>query len=124
MNTRSTNSLPIVTYSLIGLCVLIFFGVEATRLPQAGLLALYLPANPNFHVWQYLTSMFMHGSISHLFFNMLALWMFGAGLERLWGGSRFLIFYLLCGIGAGLIYNGVTSYALHSLAQQLQSGRV
>lgn len=121
LNTASTNRTPIVTYTLIGLCVLIFFGVEATRLPQAELLALYLPDNANFHYWQYLSSMFMHGSISHLLFNMLALWMFGVALERLWGSPRFLVFYVLCGIGAGLIYNGINSYQFHSLTQQLQS---
>lgn len=121
MNIAPSKPLPIVTYILIGLCILIFVGVEATRLPQADLLALYLPAHTDFHYWQYLSSMFMHGSISHLLFNMLALWMFGTALERLWGGARFLVFYLLCGVGAGLIYNAINSYEFNQLTQQLQS---
>ena len=57
----------------------------------------------NFHIWQPLTYMFMHGSFDHLFFNMFALWMFGAVLERHWGTRRFLFYYLVCGIGAGLL---------------------
>lgn len=120
MNTHSNNRLPIVTYTLIGLCGLIFFGVEATGLPQAELLALYVPEHTNFNYWQYLSSMFMHGSMSHLLFNMLGLWMFGVALERLWGSSRFLLFYVLCGIGAGLIYNAINSYQFSQLTQQLQ----
>lgn len=54
-----------------------------------------------FFPWQLVSYQFMHAGISHIFFNMLALWMFGAELETLWGSRRFLIFYLLCGIGAG-----------------------
>ena len=57
----------------------------------------------NFHIWQPLTYMFMHGSFDHLFFNMFSLWMFGAVLERFWGTRRFLFYYLVCGIGAGLL---------------------
>ncbi|HMT94760.1 rhomboid family intramembrane serine protease [uncultured Thiothrix sp.] len=121
MNIASNNRPPIVTYTLIGLCVLIFFALDVTRLPQADWLALYIPENPNFQYWQYLTSLFMHGSLSHLLFNMLALWMFGVALERLWGSTRFLLFYLSCGIGAGLIYNVINTYQLGQLTQQLQS---
>ena len=47
--------------------------------------------------------MFMHGSFAHIFFNMFALWMFGNSIENTWGPKRFLIFYMVCGIGAGLI---------------------
>ena len=57
----------------------------------------------NFHLWQPLTYMFMHGSFDHLFFNMFSLWMFGTVLERYWGTRRFLFYYLVCGIGAGLL---------------------
>ena len=57
----------------------------------------------NFRIWQPLTYMFMHGSFDHLFFNMFSLWMFGTVLERYWGMRRFLFYYLVCGIGAGLL---------------------
>jgi membrane associated rhomboid family serine protease len=56
-----------------------------------------------FWVWQLATYMFLHGGIFHIVFNMLALWMFGVELERLWGTRYFLKFYFVTGIGAGLI---------------------
>lgn len=82
-------------------------------------LALYYIGSDNFRPWQYLTYMFMHGSIEHIFFNMFALWMFGYILENFWGTKRFVIFYLLCGIGAGLVHSaviGITSApVLHAI---------
>jgi len=56
----------------------------------------------NFRIWQLATYLFLHGGIWHLLFNMLTLWMFGVTLERDWGMRRFLKYYFLCGIGAGL----------------------
>ena len=70
-------------------------------------LALYYIGSESFRPWQYITYMFMHGSLEHIFFNMFALWMFGYILENLWGTKRFLLFYLLCGIGAGLVHTAV-----------------
>lgn len=61
----------------------------------------------NFHIWQPITYMFLHGGWSHLFFNMFALWMFGRGLEYDLGSKRFLTYYMICGVGAGLIQLGV-----------------
>jgi len=52
---------------------------------------------------QLITHMFMHGSISHLLFNMFALWMFGSMLENYIGSKKFLVFYLICGLGAGIL---------------------
>lgn len=63
----------------------------------------------DFHVYQLVTYMFMHGGVSHLFFNMFALWMFGCTLERTWGEKRFLFFTLACGLGAGLFQECVQS---------------
>ena len=73
--------------------------------PVFGILSEYLalwPPGTNFWPWQLVTYMFMHGGFLHLFFNMLALWMFGMELENTWGSRKFLIFYLLCGVGAGV----------------------
>ncbi|MBK8552512.1 MAG: rhomboid family intramembrane serine protease [Ignavibacteria bacterium] len=56
----------------------------------------------SFYPWQLITYMFLHGDFFHLFFNMLMLWMFGAELENTWGQKRFLTYYFVCGIGAGL----------------------
>ncbi len=58
----------------------------------------------NFAFWQPVTYMFMHGNFGHLFFNMFALWMFGAAVENYWGTKRFIIFYFVAGIGAALVY--------------------
>jgi membrane associated rhomboid family serine protease len=56
----------------------------------------------NFAIWQLVTYMFLHAGISHVLWNMLALWLFGIELERTWGTARFVRFYFLCGICAGL----------------------
>ena len=72
----------------------------------------------------------MHGSFMHLFFNMFAVWMFGTVMERVWGPKRFLIYYLVCGIGAGIIQEGVQyiNYANENLAAydfvMTSSGRI
>ncbi len=75
------------------------------------LLAGTYPASPFFQPWQIVTHMFMHGDLSHIFFNMFALFMFGSQLERVWGPKRFLTYYLACGLGA---------FALHELVVGLQ----
>lgn len=56
----------------------------------------------NFQVWQLITYQFMHGGFGHIFFNLLMLWMFGMDVENTWGSRKFLYFYLLCGVVAGL----------------------
>jgi membrane associated rhomboid family serine protease len=57
----------------------------------------------SFAVWQLGTYLFLHGGLFHILFNMLALWMFGAELERMWGTRYFLKFYFVCGIGAACL---------------------
>jgi membrane associated rhomboid family serine protease len=63
-----------------------------------------MPLGAGFEVWQLLTYQFMHGGFSHILFNMFALWMFGMEIENEWGSKKFLIYYLLCGVGAGLFH--------------------
>lgn len=65
--------------------------------------ALFFPQNPLFQPWQVLTHMFMHGNLTHILFNMFALWMFGTTVEQVFGMRKFIIFYLLCGFGAAII---------------------
>jgi membrane associated rhomboid family serine protease len=57
-----------------------------------------------FRPHQLVTYMFLHGGLDHIFFNMFALWMFGSILENYWGPKRFLFFYMVCGIGSGLLH--------------------
>ena len=71
-------------------------------------LGLHYPTSTKFRIYQFVTYMFMHGSIEHIFFNMFALWMFGYAIENYWGPKRFLNYYLFCGLGAA-----ATHYAIY-----------
>ncbi|MBC9933576.1 rhomboid family intramembrane serine protease [Chitinophaga qingshengii] len=83
------------------------------------LFALHYWGSPLFRPHQFITHLFMHStsSIWHLALNMFTLWMFGTTLENLWGSKRFLIFYIICGIGASLCYMGVLTYENMTLAK-------
>src|SRR3954470_24523208 len=101
--------LPLVIKNLIIINVLVFIAqqtVEKSGNPNFmnDLFALHTWQSPLFKPWQFITHLFMHGNIGHIFGNMLALWMFGSILENLWGPKRFLIFYLMCGFGAALCH--------------------
>ncbi|MBI1897806.1 MAG: rhomboid family intramembrane serine protease [Acidobacteria bacterium] len=91
--------------SNIGLFVLYYISVLTGYYPLFHSFGL-VPADVlgRFAVWQLATYMFLHDpfGFSHILFNMLTLWMFGADLERTWGTRRFLNFYFLCGVGAGI----------------------
>ena len=72
------------------------------------------PQTIGFMPWQLLTYGFLHGNFTHLFFNMLALLMFGAQIEQVWGPKRFLTYFLVCVVGAGLIQLAVATMAAQS----------
>lgn len=95
---------PVVKNLLIINCIVFLaeFILPKTFLhfPLDGWMALYFVGSPLFRVWQPVTYMFAHAGIDHLFFNMFALWMFGRILENVWGSKRFLIYYMVCGLGA------------------------
>ena len=91
---------------------------QRLHIDTANLLGLHLPQSHYWGIWQYITHMFMHGSISHLFFNMFALFMFGRILESVWGTRRFLIFYFVCGIGAGALNSLVGWIEIHRMLEQ------
>lgn len=96
-------SFPIVTYVLIALNVLFFF-IEASGgeafIQQWSFIPARFMANPVVDAPTLFTSMFMHGGLMHLAGNMLYLWIFGDNVEDNFGKIPFVIFYLLCGIGA------------------------
>lgn len=94
------------------------FADQRLHMDTAHMLGLHLPQSQYWGPWQYVTHMFMHGSISHLFFNMFALFMFGRILESVWGTRRFLIFYFVCGIGAGVLNSLVGWFEIHRLLEQ------
>ena len=100
------NNIPTVTKNLLIINVLMFLGTIVAQSYGIDLneyLGLHFILADNFNAAQLITYMFMHGGFTHLFFNMFAVWMFGRILEQVWGPRRFLFYYLLCGIGAGLI---------------------
>jgi len=78
-------------------------------------LGLHYMSAPDFRVWQFVTYMFMHANFSHLFFNMFALWMFGAAVENTWGTKRFLIYYFITGLGAALVHYLITFLQIHPM---------
>jgi membrane associated rhomboid family serine protease len=78
-------------------------------------LGLFFPKSEHFKPVQILTHMFMHADFWHLFFNMYALFIFGQVLENVWGPKRFLIYYLVCGLGAVIVHESVIAFEYHHL---------
>jgi membrane associated rhomboid family serine protease len=68
--------------------------------------------SPEFQPYQLFTHMFLHGGFSHLLFNMLGLFFLGPLLERVWGPNRFLLFYLVCGVGAAVLYASISYFQM------------
>jgi len=125
MNVQRPNAQqPPSALILLGLTVLAYF-VQMGNLNEAmRLFALWPLATPDqmrfadvgvidtgFMPWQLISYGFLHGGIGHLFFNMFALYMFGMPIERAWGTRRFLVFYFVCMIGAGLVQLSVAALA-------------
>ena len=104
------NRLPQVTKNLLAINVLMFLAtivLGKKGIDLTGILGLHFFKASDFAPYQFVTYMFMHGGFSHLFFNMFALYMFGSVLEKVWGAKRFIIYYLIAGIGAGLLQEAV-----------------
>lgn len=100
---------PYVTYFMIATCVLAYLGQTLTYLPSVGTdwLTLYgMKINAYIiqgQVWRLVTPMWLHGSILHIAFNMYALYIFGANLERYYGHGRFLALYMLSGFAGNVV---------------------
>jgi len=111
-----SSSMPPVVMNLLIINILLFLatmvmersGIELTRI-----LGLYYPGSDQFRPYQLVSHMFMHGGLTHIFFNMFALWMFGRVLEQVWGPKRFLIYFFVTGLGAA---------GLHLLVLYIQMG--
>ncbi|MFD2514516.1 rhomboid family intramembrane serine protease [Pontibacter locisalis] len=109
------NITPMVRNLLI-INVVVF--ILQDRLFPTGQFALYHFGSEYFQPVQLFTHMFLHGGWGHLFSNMFSLFIFGPLLERFWGANRFLVFYLICGLGASLLYSGVRAYELNELQEE------
>ncbi|HET7119398.1 MAG TPA: rhomboid family intramembrane serine protease [Hanamia sp.] len=99
----SQSSTPVV-FNLIIINAIVFIAqlVFDKSFGLTKYLVLYPLGSGLFSPYQLISCMFAHGGFLHILFNMYALWLFGAPLERQWGGKKFLIFYFVCGIAAGL----------------------
>lgn len=99
-------NIPTITKNLLIINVLMFvatFVFQRGGIDLNDVLGLHFFMASEFHLYQLLTYMFMHGGLQHIFFNMFALWMFGCVVENVWGPKKFFFYYISCGIGAGLI---------------------
>lgn len=121
---------PRVTRNLIIINCIVFIGdYVARRMMHSNIFteyfALFYPSSAYFHPWQPLTYMFMHGNFLHIFFNMYTLYMFGGVLERMIGEKKFLLFYILCGLGAAGCHIGVqaleSAWYLNAMADGVQN---
>lgn len=117
--------LPLVIKNLLIINGLVYLA-QITLQPMTGdriidMFALHYWGSDLFRPHQIITHLFMHGSIGHLFMNMFTLWMFGSTLENVWGPKRFLIFYVICGIGAAMCHMGVLTYDNIHLTRDAQA---
>ncbi len=99
--------LPPVVKNLLIINGLFFLATMALRkygIDLTDILGLHYPGASGFRIYQFVTYMFMHGGWAHILFNMFALWMFGNVIENVWGGKKFLVFYMLTGLGSAVVY--------------------
>ena len=125
------NNMPTVTKNLLIINFLAFVAtwvLELRGIDLTSLLGLHFFLASDFHLYQFVTYMFLHGGLTHIFFNMFALWMFGSVIERVWGPRKFLFYYICCGIGAGFAQELVqyANYIMSDLAayQYVNTGTV
>jgi membrane associated rhomboid family serine protease len=95
------------------------FGIDLNRL-----LGLYFPKSDNFMPVQIVTHMFMHANFMHILFNMYALYIFGQALENVWGPKRFLLYYLVTGLGAAFVHESVIAFEYDKLVKILSPEQV
>lgn len=113
-------SIPETIKQLIIINVIFYFGSQFIGNLGYDILALHYYENEKFLISQFLTHMFMHGSPSHILFNMFGLWMFGSPLEQMWGRQKFLFFYISCGLGAALLQMLVYYSQIQNLYQVIE----
>lgn len=89
-----------------------------------GLRVPYYPKGYEFQPYQIATHMFAHGNFMHILFNMFVLWMFGRTLENVWGPKRFLLFYIICGVGAAFAHLGIQYFRTEQLLQEIVANRL
>jgi len=113
-------SIPETIKQLIIINVIFYIGSQFLGDLSYDILALHYYENEKFLFTQFLTHMFMHGSPSHILFNMFGLWMFGSPLEQMWGRNKFLFFYISCGLGAAFIQTGFYYFQIQNLYEIIE----
>ena len=116
------SELPEVVKNLLilnGLFFLATVSLSNLGIDLVKILGLHQFQSTDFKPHQLITHLFMHGNFTHLFFNMFALWMFGKILENVWGSKRFLIYYMITGIGAASIHLLISQYQIISISNQI-----
>ncbi|HNR27411.1 MAG TPA: rhomboid family intramembrane serine protease [Bacteroidales bacterium] len=112
-------SIPFVIRNIIGINALMLILTMINREFMLENFALFFPSSQFFKPWQVITHIFMHGNFGHLLFNMYALWMFGSILEQLWGSKKFMLYYLVTGLGAAALHMGVQWIEASSLVREI-----
>ena len=121
------NRIPIVTKNLLAINVVMFLALivaDKNGIDLNNILGLHFYMSEEFHPYQLVTYMFMHGGFSHLFFNMFALFMFGRTLEYVWGPKRFLIFYVVAGLGAAFVQELVGAVRFYNLIDGVDADKL
>ncbi len=125
MNYRPVlNDIPPVVKNLILINILFFIATwiaEGMGIDLVAILGMHYPGSDKFMPHQIFTHMFMHGGLTHIFFNMFALYMFGRVLESVWGSKRFLVYYLVTGLGAIALNTFVNFLEIHSIQNALEA---
>ncbi len=122
------NILPTIVKNLLIINGLFFLAIVALRnalgIDLNALLGMYYIGSEKFMPIQFISYMFLHANIEHLFFNMFALWIFGNSIENVWGAKRFLIYYLVTGIGAICLHQLVQYFEVSVVVSHLQEAGV
>lgn len=109
---RQFQELPMVVKNILIINIVLFAAkfLLSNTIDLDRYLDLFPIGTPYFKPHQFITYMFMHADISHIFLNMLGVYMFGSILENIWGSKRFLNYYLLCGLGAAALQLAISSF--------------
>ncbi|MEJ6759604.1 MAG: rhomboid family intramembrane serine protease [Flavobacteriales bacterium] len=117
--------MPTVVKNLLIINGLVFLGMVSIRstfgVDITQWMGLYFPASESFNPFQLISHMFMHGNFRHILSNMIMLWFLGSAMENHWGSQRFLIYYILTGLGASALQIGVNGYEYYTILTQVSA---
>ncbi|HPQ08923.1 MAG TPA: rhomboid family intramembrane serine protease [Bacteroidia bacterium] len=124
MSLHNTFRMPPVTFNFLAINILLYllklvfqykYDVDISEY-----LGLRYIKSTDYHWYQWITYMFVHANEMHIFFNMFALWMFGPLLEQLWGWKKFMIYYIVCGLGAAVTQEIVYYFSIADMMNELE----